>query len=80
MGSPMHFWAKNSEVDPSRPDLFRGGIADYAAMARAPSFKSGLDRLLTDATTTELRWSAPNAIRCTATAACWSGDSSPASA
>ncbi len=32
---------------PKSTDLFRGGIADYAAMARAPSFKSGLDRLLT---------------------------------
>jgi uncharacterized protein (DUF488 family) len=31
---------------PKEQHLFRGGVADYSAMARLPSFQIGLDRLL----------------------------------
>jgi uncharacterized protein (DUF488 family) len=43
------FLGKELGGRPERPDLFTGGVADYAKMAALASFRSGLERLVAGA-------------------------------
>jgi hypothetical protein len=45
-GVAYAFLGKELGGRPSSPELYRGGVADYDAMARTTLFKSGIDRLL----------------------------------
>ena len=48
-GMAYVFLGKELGGRPELPDLFTGGVADYEKMAALPSFRSGLERLITGA-------------------------------